>query len=604
MSARSQPSMLSTDRAGTGSMPDVPTLVDMLRFRAASEPDRLAFTVLADGDADDETISYGELDRRARSIAARLQAEYRVGDRILLPLPTSLEYVAAFFGCLYAGMVAVPAYPPRRNQSFDRIESIVTNARPAAALVTSESLPALAGLAAETPGFEGLHWLAVDDLQSATASAWRPPTVTPETLAFLQYTSGSTRTPRGVMVSHRNILHNSAISAHMFQLSRADVGVTWLPLYHDFGLIGGMLQPVCTGLPVVLISPLAFLLRPMRWLRAISQYGATLSGSPPFALDLCVRRSRPEEREGLDLSTWKALAIGGEPIRQDVLDRFVTAFEPYGFRREALCTGYGLAEATLFFSATSPGASPSITTVDPGALEQHRVVALSPGHPDGKPFVGCGQSMAEQRLAIVNPESNERCVEDEVGEIWIAGASIAGGYWDRPDESTAVFGAYLSDGDGPYLKTGDLGFVHDGELYISGRLKDLIIIRGRNHYPQDVEWTVHQSHPALADVAGAAFTIDREGEERLVVAHEVGRAWLRGPSSEIHWSIRRTVAEAHDLEIEDIVLLLPGSLPRTSSGKVRRRASRDALLAGTLKTWAGPSAEVSSAVGEHHQHAV
>jgi acyl-CoA synthetase (AMP-forming)/AMP-acid ligase II len=267
-----------------------------------------------------------------------------------------------------------------------------------------------------------------------------------------------------------------------------------------------------------------------------------------------------------------------------VLDRFVEAFGPYGLRREALCTGYGLAEATLFFSATAPGTVPIITTVDVAALEQHRAVSLPDGTPGGKPLVGCGRSVDDQRLAIVDPETHERRADGEVGEIWIAGPSVAGGYWERAEESAAVFGARLADGDGPFLRTGDLGFVRDGELYVSGRLKDLIVIRGRNHYPQDVEWTARQSHPALADGAGAAFSVERDGEERLVIAHEIGRSWIGGPTDAIVWAIRGAVAEQHDLEIEDVVLLQPGVLPRTSSGKVRRRASRRALLDGTLKT--------------------
>lgn len=583
MPARTQPSTASTECAAPDVVSAASTLVDVLRQRAAVEPGRTAYTFLTDGEADEIVVSYGDLDRRARAIAARLQADFAAGERILLLLPTGLEYVAAFFGCLYAGMIAVPAYPPRRNQSLDRIESIVADAEPAAALVSAGGIAHLATLAADTPGFERLRWLAVDEIDDKAADSWQPPNIGPESLAFLQYTSGSTRTPRGVMISHRNVLHNAAISARMFRLSPADVGVTWLPLYHDFGLIGGIVQPLCTGFPVVLLSPIAFLHRPLRWLRAISRYGATLSGSPPFALDLCVRRSRPEEREGLDLSRWKALALGGEPIRPEVLDRFVEAFEPHGFQRAALCTGYGLAEATLFFSATAPGTAPTISTVDVAALEQHRAVPTPPGATGSKSLVGCGGSVPDQRLAIVDPATGEPCADGDVGEVWIAGPSVARGYWSRAEESAAVFGARLPDGEGPFLRTGDLGFVRDGQLYISGRLKDLILIRGRNHYPQDLEWTAGQSHPALSDGAGAALATERDGEERLVIAHEIGRSWLDGPTTEIVQAIRRAIAEQHDLEVEEVVLLPPGSLPRTTSGKVRRQACRRALLDGTLR---------------------
>ena len=587
MAARSQPIPTATDHAVSSTDSAPSTLVDVLRNRASAESLRTAYTFLGNGDADETDVCYADLDRRARAIAARLQAEYPAGERILLLLSTGPEYVAAFFGCLYAGLIAVPAYPPRRNQSLDRIESIVADAQPVAALTTASSLSQLAALAAETPGFEHLHWHAVEEIGDEAADRWRAPTVVPESLAFLQYTSGSTRAPRGVMVSHRNVLHNAEISAQMFQLSPADVGVTWLPLYHDFGLIGGILQPLCIGFPVVLLSPMTFLHRPLRWLQSISRYGATLSGSPPFALDHCVRRIRPDERDGLDLSTWKALALGGEPIHPEVLDRFVEAFGPYGFRREALCTGYGLAEATLFFSAVAPGTAPTVATVDSMALEQHRAIPEPAESSEGKPLVACGRTVEGQRLAIVEASTGERCADGEVGEVWIAGPSVAQGYWNRPDESAEVFGAHLSDGDGPYLKTGDLGFMHDGDLYISGRLKDLIVIRGRNHYPQDVEWTAKQSHPALADGAGAAFSVERDGEERLVIAHEIGRSWLGDYVSEIVWAIRGAIAEHHDLEVEEVVLVHPGSLPRTSSGKIRRQASRRAMLEGALRTWTG-----------------
>jgi len=350
---------------------------------------------------------------------------------------------------------------------------------------------------------------------------------------------------------------------------------------------------------VIVFSPVAFLYRPLRWLRAISRYGGTVSGGPCFALDLCVRRSRPEERADLDLSSWKGAFLGGEPIRQDVLDRFVEAFGSYGFRSEALSPGYGLAEATMFLAASGPSAPPLVVTADSSELARHRLVALPSGDPAGQPLVGCGENISDQRLAIVGPETGERCADDEVGEIWIAGSSVSEGYWNRPDETAEVFGGHLANGDGPYLRTGDLGFVHGGEIFISGRLKDLIIIRGRNHYPQDVEGTVEQSHPALFGTSGAAFAVERGGEERLVVAQEVSRDGLRLDPHEIVAAVREAIAERHDVEVEEIVLLLPGGLPRTSSGKVRRRACCDAFVDGSLRTWdgSGHRSAVTAAVG-------
>lgn len=592
MTPPSQPTPAATAPVGSTDLTyPAPTLVELLQLRAATEPDRTAYTVLVDGDDDAVSMTYGALDRRARAIAAHIQQMCEPGERILLPLPTSLEYVSAFFGCLYAGTIAVPAYPPRRNQSLDRIESMVADAQPVAALTGGASAAPLADL-----GSSGaLRLVPLEEIDDGAAPTWTPPQVGPETVAFLQYTSGSTRTPRGVMVSHRNVLANATISAQMFELGPDDVGATWLPLYHDFGLVGGVLQPLCTGFPVVLLSPMAFLHRPIRWLRAVSRYRATLSGSPPFALDLCATRGLPDPGEHLDLSSWKSLALGGEPIRPDTLDRFVQAFEPHGFRRETLCPGYGLAEATLFFSATAPAALPTQVTVDASALERHRVEAVATPDATGKTFSGCGRPMAGQRLAIVDPDTCLPRGPDEVGEVWVAGPSIAQGYWGQPAESAAVFGARLPGDDRAYLRTGDLGFVRNGELHISGRLKDLAIVRGRNHYPQDIEWTAQQSHPALANGAGAAFSVERDGEERLVVVHEVGRTWLDGATSEVVRAIRRAVAAHHDVEIDEVVLLYPSTLPRTSSGKVRRRATADALQAGTLRRWTGPVARAAGA---------
>jgi acyl-CoA synthetase (AMP-forming)/AMP-acid ligase II len=427
-----------------------------------------------------------------------------------------------------------------------------------------------------------LPQIAVDELDETWGLGWQPPPANPETLAFLQYTSGSTGTPRGVMVSHGNLLHNCQTIARTFGLDRSDLGVTWLPLYHDLGLVGSLLEPIYSGFPVVMFSPLAFLQRPLRWLRAISRYRATASGGPTFALELCTTRIAPEDRVGLDLSSWRAAFIGGEPVRPEALARFVAAFEPFGFRPEALAPGYGLAEATMFFSASGPEAPPRQVSVCSSALGQHRWLEAPPDDAQAQILVGNGQNVSDQEIVVVKPDSLERCGPGEIGELWIRGASVTQGYWNRPTETEQVFGAYLQDGEGPYLRTGDLGYVVEGELFVTGRLKDLIIVRGRNHYPQDLERAVQEAHPVLRSGGGAAFSIESEGEERVVLVHEVERHVAHFDRDEVIGAIRMAVAERHQLELHAVVLLKYGSLPRTSSGKVRRRAARAGFLDDSL----------------------
>jgi len=565
------------------------TFVELLRSRALRDPDRLAYSFLADGETTEARMSYGELDRQARAIAARLSTMAAPGERALLLYPPGLAFIAAFFGSLYAGLIAVPAYPPhasRTDRTRPRLRGIARNARPAVALTTRALLPAVQRFRDWAEELQAVRLLATDEPGADGAERWRWPAIVPEAVAFLQYTSGSTGSPRGVMVSHGNLLHNSELIHRAFGHSPESQGLIWLPPYHDMGLIGGVLQPLYGGFPCALMSPVSFLQHPVRWLKAISRYRATTSGGPNFAYDLCVRKITPEQRGALDLGSWTVAFSGAEPVNADTLARFAEAFAPCGFRREALYPCYGLAEATLFASGGRRGLAPVVRFADTRALGRHEVALTGERTRESTAVVGCGQGAPDQALVIVDPETRRVCAAGRIGEIWLAGPSIAGGYWDCPGESEAAFGARLEDsGEGPYLRTGDLGFVVEGELFITGRLKDLLIIRGRNHYPQDIEATVEGSHGALRPGAGAAFSVVEEGEERLVVVQEVERQFSRAAAElpGIVQAIRTAVAEQHELEVYGIRLVLPGAIPKTSSGKIQRHACREHYLAGSFE---------------------
>jgi acyl-CoA synthetase (AMP-forming)/AMP-acid ligase II len=467
---------------------------------------------------------------------------------------------------------------------MSRLQAIVASSQAAVALTTTSLLGDIESRFAESPELTELRWLATDNITSDQAAAWQEPEVSSDTLAFLQYTSGSTGTPKGVMVSHGNLLHNSAMIHKSFADTPNSQGVSWLPPYHDMGLIGGVLQPLYVGAPMVLMSPLAFLQKPLRWLQAISHYKATTSGGPNFAYDLCIRKITPEQLASLDLSSWEVAFTGAEPVRAETLEQFAATFDPCGFRKEAFHPCYGMAETTLIVSGGLRTVPPVIRKIDGAALEQNRVVPAVRKQESIRGFVGCGQNLLDQKILIVDPESLTPCPADKVGEIWVSGPSIAQGYWNRPEETQQTFQAYLADtGDGPFLRTGDLGFLQDGELFITGRIKDVIIIRGQNHYPQDIELTVEKSHPALRPGCGAAFAVEVKGSERLVIVQEVERSYLRKLDvNEVVGSIRQAVAAEHALQIYATVLVKTGSIPKTSSGKIQRYACRAGFLAGSL----------------------
>jgi len=581
------------------------TLVELLRWRALQQPEHRAYTYLLDGEIEAAHLTYAALDCQARAIGALLHSYCASGERALLLYPTGLDFITAFFGCLYAGVIAVPLPPPNTAQpqrTLPRLLAITNDASPSVALTTSSILSKIDRLFAQAPELQAINWIATDKVTNSPAREWQDPAISSATLALLQYTSGSTAVPKGVMVSHGNLLHNSAYIAQALELTADSVSVTWLPAFHDMGLSNGIIQPLYKEGRCFLIPPQSFLQWPVRWLQAISRYKATVSGGPNFAYELCARRITPEQRETLDLSSWVAAYNGAEPVRADTLKRFVESFAPCGFRPSFFFPCYGLAEATLIVSGGLLRDEPLFCTTPVASLEKNRVVDAIEPQQNVRTFVGCGRGQLGTKIVIVHPESLTRCTPDEVGEIWVSSPSVAQGYWNRPEETERAFQAYLADtGEGPFLRTEDLGFLKDGELFVTGRLKDLIIIGGRILYPHDIELTVEQSHPAIRPGCCAAFSVDVADEERLIVTAEVERRFQpvdREPQDvEAHSaakvrplldgetvvrSIRRAVAEEHDVRVYKVVLLKTGRIPKTPSGKVQRRACQASFLDGTL----------------------
>ena len=571
----------------------------MLRYRAHAQRDELAFLYLANGETDEIPLTYFELDRRARAIGAWLQEQKLTGKRVLLLYPPGVDFVAAFFGCLYAGSVAVPVYPPRRNRSMLRIGAVVKSANASAALTTNDILERVKSIIGETPELTKLTWHASTDMPVSIEDNWQTPDVSEHTLAFLQYTSGSTGMPKGVVLTHGNLLHNSRLISLAFEHTRSSKGVFWLPSYHDMGLIGGVVQPVYCGRPNILMAPLAFLQKPIRWLAAISKYRGTTSGGPNFAFDLCTRQITDEEIDQLDLSCWKVAFNGAEPVQAETLDLFAQRFERCGFSYESFYPCFGLAEATLLVSGGQLGQKPIIMPVDADSLANGIAKEATDETEKTRWLVSSGQNLIDQRMAIVDPETELECPEGKIGEIWVRGPSIAQGYWDAPDATELTFRAKIKDTDeGPFMRTGDLGFVKDGEYFVTGRIKDLIIIHGVNVYPQDIEATVQHVHPALRVGSGGAFMVDDGQSERLVIVQEIDRTFVHEPKAiaELFAAIRKAVAIDHEIAPDAIVLIKAGSVPKTSSGKVQRHQCREDYIAGTLKLfdqWAAPGSPLA-----------
>ena len=572
----------------------VDTLVHRLHQRAIEQPKQIAYTFLRYSEAGSESLTYEELDLQARCIGRHLRQRGASGKPVLLLFPSSLAYVSAYFGCLYAGAIAIPAYVPHSMRDLPRIEAIVADAQVELVLTTTDALIKATRLLQKAPFLAQLTWITIDSLDTSEADPSPHSAIDGETLAFLQYTSGSTMTPKGVMVSHNNLLHNlAAIHAYWKVDETADpVGVSWLPIFHDMGLIIGILSPLYSDYPVYFLSPADFLQRPLRWLQAISDYRGTFSSAPNFAYDLCLRRISAEHLPQLDLSCWEGAGNAAEPVRSTTLERFTRYFAACGFPQTAFRPAYGLAEATLVVTSGYKNEPICIKTISKQRLEEHTVVTASSSEQEVEQIVGCGEPVRHQRVLIVDPETLQPCERSQVGEVWISGPSVTQGYWRRPQETAEVFQASLATGEGPFLRTGDLGVFQDHNLFITGRLKDLIILNGRNLYPQDIEFTVEQAHPAVRAGHSVAFSHQLDGEEHLIILAEINHRYRpqTSPSEqldtrEIINSIRKAVAEHHDASAHHVLLLKLGGILKTSSGKLQRRACRQAFLRGELNQW-------------------
>jgi amino acid adenylation domain-containing protein len=577
-----------------GVPPSVRTLVELLRARAASQSDQQAYMYLSeDGEM---SLTYGELDEKARAIGVLLKESFKYGDRVLLLYPPGLEFISGFMGCLYAGMIAVPAYPPdpaRLSRTLTRLQKIAMDAQAAAVLTTDTIVAGARTLAQHAAGLSSLQWLSSESIVPGYGKEWRRPKVSPDTTAFIQYTSGSTGDPKGVVLSHENLLHNAGLVYQGLENRPGDKYLSWLPVFHDMGFMAGVLEPLYGGFESVLMSPMAFLQRPITWLHAISKYKATISGGPNFAYGLCARKVKPEERKGLDLSTWTLAFNGAEPVRADTIEEFSRVFNSCGFSRQTFFPCYGLAEATLIV-AGGPRASLPVVRQSNQRGDGPRAAQISGPGKQAK-LVSCGRILPGQRVIIVDPESRVECSSGETGEIWVSGPSVARGYWELDHETTGTFQAFTATEKGPFLRTGDLGFIETENLYVTGRLKDLIIVRGRNYHPQDIELSVERSHPAMRPGCCAAFSLDTGSEERVVIVSEVDEHRMADPDEAVG-GIRRVVAEDHDLLAYAIVLIRPGTIPKTTSGKIQRRATRALYLDGALQVirqrdWAAAEAD-------------
>ncbi|MBM7090553.1 fatty acyl-AMP ligase [Streptomyces sp. S12] len=570
------------------------SLVDLLFHHAAEHPDRTAYRFLVSGDSDGEvrTVSYARLADRTRAVAARLQERGLTGSRAMLLYPPGLEFISAYLGCLAAGVVAVPGVPPRgrtaNHRALTRMKRLMADAGATVVLGDREVVTVLDTLAEHLPGPAGVTRIATEDIPDALAADWREPGLGPDTVAFLQYTSGSTAAPRGVMVTHGNLLDNERViterlghTPDVLAAHDNELFVSWLPVYHDMGLIGPVLNTVYTGGTSTLFSPLDFLQQPRRWLDAVSRHRPHTSGAPNFAYELALKHAPPAFPDDLDLSGWRVAFNGAEPVRAATLRRFADTFAPAGFRPEALTPCYGLAEATLMVTSGRAGTPPTLLRADDGGPHAGAADAAA---------VGTGRPGPGVTVVVADPDTLDELPDGEVGEIRVGGPSVARGYWRNALATRETFRAGVNGRDGRFLRTGDLGFLRDGELFVTGRLKDLIVVDGRNHYPQDLELTAETAHPALRPGCTAAFAVDAgaDGERAVLVAETSPET--AGEAEKITDVVRGALGDAHGLAVHDVVLVRPGTIPKTSSGKIQRHACRTAYLDGTLSRTDAPTA--------------
>jgi acyl-CoA synthetase (AMP-forming)/AMP-acid ligase II len=558
------------------------SIVEILQQKAIANPQGIAYIFLSDGENKEVKLSYGDLDRRVRAIAFELQSTTKKGSRALLVYGynDALEFITTFFACLYAGIVAVPCHPPLNRLTIVEVKTRLVDAQAEVVLSSSDLLNQLKKELTKLENRE-LAWLDTSKISETLSTNYQPSVIANDNLAFLQYTSGSTGEPKGVMITHRCLLQNQEILRLAFGHNEHSLGVGWLPLFHDMGLIGNVIQPIYLGICCVLLSPIAFVQKPIRWLQAISKYRATTSGAPNFAYDLLCDRVNKSQLKQLDLNSWKVAFCGAEPVQASTITRFSHKFAVCGFKQTAFYPCYGMAEATLMITGGDYQKLPNFKHVDRLALTKNLVMIAEENKPETITLVSAGYPWLDGKLTIVNPENNRECTSNEVGEIWFSGSSIGQGYWQKSKATRKTFQAIFNNRQ--FLRTGDLGFIADGELYIAGRLNDVLVFWGLNHYPQQIEQTVTQAHEALKANSGAAFSVTVQGKERLVIIQEIKRNYRKSfVLEDVVEAIRWEVFQQHFIDVYTIVLLTPGSLPKTSSGKVQRSACKTKFLNQSL----------------------
>jgi acyl-CoA synthetase (AMP-forming)/AMP-acid ligase II len=567
------------------------SLVEMLYFFIENNAQLTPFTYIdySTNKIKDKPISYCELDRQARRIATLLQIRGKVGDRVLLLYPAGVEYLYAFFGCLYAGMVAVPVYPPLNARLQYRLAKIAEDCQANIALSTAEIIFAQTTATDLPTYFERIFWLNTEENLDGYEHLWQDKVIGTRDLAFLQYTSGSTGNPKGVMVTHGNIVHNLKLIATHLQFEPNDHHFSWLPPYHDMGLIGALLGSFASGVPVSFMAPASFLRRPVRWLQEISDRKCTISGAPNFAYELCLNKISDEERDNLDLSSWTLAFSGAEPVRQHTLLNFTTKFSPVGFREKAFYPCYGMAETTLLVSGVGRNQGAKVIEVSEKISED------LPGSFD-KSFsknnfvISCGTIATDLDVKIVDPETLAILPDGQAGEIIVSGDSVTVGYWGAQDKTAQCYNLIIDGSEQLYFRTEDLGYIINGELIVCGRINDLIIIRGVNFYPHDIEDIVSKCHKDIRVGSGIAISIDFENEEKLIFIQEINQN-IATPLGEVIIAIHSAISTEFNIQPMSIILIKNGTIPKTTSGKLSRRPCREAYQTQNLEViqkWTNP----------------
>lgn len=556
--------------------------VALLSGRASHQADHLAYVFIDRNGNEKNSFTFAELDQKARSIAATLQQHQVEKERVLIVLESDLDYISAFFGCLYAGATAVTLHPPKTKSQYQRLEGVSRNCEAKFLISTSSLIRESKTILEHVPSLATLNWIAIDTIPLDKATLWNKPEIKSNDIALLQYTSGSTSEPKGVMVSHQNLMVQGEYLKAGFDLTPEDVSVTWLPHFHDMGLILGLLESCYVGFVTYLMEPATFIRKPAIWLQTVSKYGGTWSAAPNFAYDLLVDTYQSADYEEVDLSTWKSVVNAAEPVRKKTLENFIACFAPQGFKPEFFNPSYGMAEATLEISSGFKGQGPFYRKLDLHSYQQNKAEFVNESDYSSEKTIeaiSCGFLRLDTELVIVDKNQRE-CPVNTIGEIWIKGATVAQGYWNSPTQTKEIFNAYLKNGKGPYLRTGDLGFVDDEQrIYITGRCKDAIILYGKNYAPQDLEITIENAHPAIRKNFVAVFSAEVEGEERILSVVQIQKEfWENFDSTTVANAILNVVHQEHEVSIFEILFLSHDKIPKTTSGKIQRNTCKKLYL--------------------------